>query len=57
MLTYRQFLDREFWVFCAMEYQAIGQRRRERKGKPDEYERINIELDKHFASHYKKLLT
>lgn len=55
-MTNRDFHGEDFYKFCIKEYEEIRQRRKAFKGKPDVYERIEIELDRMFSSTYKKLI-
>lgn len=50
------FHDPEYLKWCAQEFQKIRERRKSLKGKPDEYERIELALDKIFESFYKRIL-
>lgn len=56
MLKHREFFDDEFYRFMLREYEAIRVRRKSRKGKPDEYERIELSLDKIFETFYKQFI-
>lgn len=55
-MTNREFFGEEFYRFILQEYEAIRVRRKSRKGKPDEYERIELALDKTFETFYKQFL-
>lgn len=46
MLSTRDFLDEDFYKWCQVEFEAIRQRRNAFKGIPDQYDRINMTIDK-----------
>lgn len=50
-------VDPEYQLTCLKEYEAIRARRNRFKGKPDEYDRIEITLDRIFEGYYKFVLT
>ena len=56
MLKHREFFGEEFYRVILQEYEAIRVRRKSRKGKPDQYDRIELELDKIFETFYKRFL-
>ena len=56
MLTKQDFHGPEFYKFCIQEFQNIRERRNTRKGKPDDYDRIELTLDKLFESFYRSCL-
>jgi hypothetical protein len=56
MMTNREFFGEDFYRFMLKEYEAIRVSRKSRKGKPDEYDRINLDLDKIFETFYKKFI-
>lgn len=49
-------LDPEYYKFCLTEYEKIRQRRNAFKGKPDQYDRIEIMLDRIFETFYRGIL-
>lgn len=51
------FHDKDFLKFCTTNFETIRQRRNSFKGRPDDYERIEIELDRMFATFYKRVIT
>ena len=53
MLTKRDFHGEPFYIFMARAYEQIRQRRKSLKGKPDQYQRVELELDKVFESLYR----
>lgn len=56
MLTWREVLGEEHYKVILQDYEAIRARRNAFKGKPDVYDRLNMQMDKLFESHYKKFL-
>lgn len=56
MLTKRDFHGEEHYIRMAQQYEAIRQRRKALKGKPNQYQRIELELDKIFETFYKSQL-
>jgi len=52
----RDFFDETFYKKMLVEYEAIRVRRKSLKGKPDEYQRVELDLDKLFESFYKRFL-
>lgn len=56
MLTNREFLGEEYYKWVLQEYEAIRVRRKSRKGKPDVYDRIELDLDKVFETFYKQFI-
>jgi len=50
------FYDPEFRKFCAKEFQIIRERRKSFKGKPDEFDMLDIVLDRAFERFYAKVL-
>lgn len=50
------FYDPEFKKFCLQQYEAIRQRRNAFKGKPDQYDLVDIALDRMFSDFYKKII-
>lgn len=52
----KDFFDEDFYKFMLHEYEAIRVRRKSRKGKPDEYDRIDLDLDKLFENFYKHFI-
>lgn len=52
----REFFDEDFYKGMLKDYEAIRVSRKGRKGKPDEYDRIILELEKIFEAFYKKFL-
>ena len=53
MLTKRDFHGESAYVFMMQAYEQIRQRRKALKGKPDQYQRVDLELDKVFESFYR----
>ena len=53
MLTKRDFHGEPFYVGMTQAYEQIRQRRKALKGKPDQYQRVELELDKAFETFYK----
>lgn len=49
-------LDPEYYKFCLAEYEKIRQNRNSFKGKPDQYDLINIRLDRIFEQFYRGIL-
>ena len=56
VLPSRELLGEDHYLLILRDYEAIRARRNARKGKPDQYERVLIELDKLFEKHYKEFL-
>lgn len=56
MLSNRSFHGEEFYKFCVKEYELIRQKRKAFKGKPDEYDKLEISLDRLFEKFYGKVL-
>lgn len=56
ILTKRDFHGPDFTRYMQQEYEKIRQRRKAFKGKPDEYDRIQIALDRDAESFYKSQL-
>lgn len=52
----REFLDEGFYKGMLKDYEAIRVSRKSRKGKPDEYDRIVLDLEKIFENFYKQFL-
>lgn len=55
-MTNRELLGEEHYLLMLQDFEAIRARRNARKGKPDQYERVLIEMDKMFEQHYKRFL-
>jgi hypothetical protein len=55
-LKNRDFFDPDFYKFMLKEYEAIRIHRKTFKGKPDEYDRIDFELDKIFQTFYARFI-
>lgn len=55
-MTRRELLGDEHYLLILQDFETIRARRKARRGKPDEYERMVIELDKMFEQHYKVFL-
>lgn len=53
MLTKSDFHGPEYTKTLHQEYEKIRQRRKAFKGKPDAYDRIEIELDRNWEKFYK----
>jgi hypothetical protein len=56
VLTNRDFFGEEFYKFILHEFEAIRVRRKSLKGKPDEYQRVELALDKIFETFYKQFI-
>lgn len=56
MLTNREFFGEEHYKFMLHEFEAIRVRRKSLKGKPDQYQRIELALDKIFETFYKQFI-
>lgn len=56
VLPWRELLGEEHYLLMLRDYEAIRQRRRAFRGKPDAYERVLIALDKQFEQFYKQFL-
>lgn len=55
-MTNKEFYDKDFMQFCSKEYEAIRVRRK-KAGKPkDDYDRIEIQLDRIFEAFYKTII-
>lgn len=50
------FLDPEYLKWCRQQYEEIRQRRNAFRGKPDQYDRIEIALDRIFEQFYRSVL-
>lgn len=55
-LSRRDFYGDDHYLAMKRDYEEIRQRAHARKGKPDEYDRLLIRLDKAFESFYKHML-
>lgn len=55
-MTKRDFHGEAHYVWMTQQYEAIRQRRKAFKGKPDQYQRIELELDKAFEKFYRDQL-
>jgi hypothetical protein len=49
-------LNPEYLRWCRSQYEAIRARRNAFRGKPDPYDRLEIELDRMFESFYRSVL-
>lgn len=56
MLTNRDLLGEEHYKLILADYEAIRVRRKAFKGKPDEYDRLIMAMDKMFETYYKRFL-
>lgn len=55
-LPQRELLGDEHYLLMLRNYEAIRSRARRRRGKPDDYARAQIALDKLFEQFYKRFL-
>lgn len=55
-MTNRDLLGEEHYKLILVDYEQIRVRLKSFRGKPDNYDRMLIDLDKMFESHYKKFL-
>ena len=55
-MTNRDTLGEEHYKLILVDYEAIRVRRKTFRGKPDQYDRLLMEMDKIFEAHYKKFL-
>lgn len=55
-MTSRELLGEDHYLMMLRDYEDIRQRRKAFKGKPDQYDRLQMELDKMFESFYKAFL-
>lgn len=56
MLTNRDLLGEEHYKLILTDYENIRVRRKAFRGKPDEYDRLIMAMDKLFETHYKHFL-
>jgi hypothetical protein len=56
MLTNRDFFGEEHYKFILREFEAIRVRRKSLNGKPDQYQRVELALDKIFETFYKQFI-
>lgn len=52
-MTKRDFHGEDFYKFMIHEYEVIRVRRKSLKGKPNQYDLVEIQLDRIFESFYK----
>ena len=55
-MTHRDLLGEEHYKLYLRDYEEIRVRRKAFKGKPDQYDRLIMEMDKAFETYYKKFL-
>jgi len=55
-MTNREALGEELYKLMLVDYEAIRVRRKSFRGKPDQYDRLLMELDKMFEAYYKRFL-
>lgn len=55
-LPWRELLGEQHYLLMLRDYEAIRQRRKALHGKPDQYERLLMALDKQFEQFYKRFL-
>jgi hypothetical protein len=55
-LKNRDFFDEDHYKLMLQDYEAIRVSRKNRKGKPDEYDRIILNIEKMFEEFYKQFL-
>jgi hypothetical protein len=56
MLNAREFLGDEFWKSCKTDYDLLMAYRKTLKGKPDDFQRLTLDLNKIFIDFYGTLL-
>jgi hypothetical protein len=56
ILPWREWLGEEHYLLMLRDYEAIRARRKALHGKPDDYERARMALDKVFEQFYKRFL-
>lgn len=55
-MTNRELLGEEHYKLILVDYEQIRVRLKSFKGKPDQYDRLIIQMDKMFEAHYKPFL-
>lgn len=55
-LQHRDLLGEEHYKLILADYEAIRVRRKAFRGKPDQYDRLIMDMDKMFEAQYKKFL-
>lgn len=53
-MTKRDFHGDTYYIWMQQQFEAIRQRRKAFKGKPDAYDRIEIELDRAFEKYFRE---
>lgn len=56
LLSNKEFFDPEFYNCMLRDFEDIRRRRKLRKGKPDAYDRLMLDLEREFEAFYKKFL-
>lgn len=55
-MTNRELLGEDHYLLILRDFELIRARRNARKGKPDAYDMLQIQLDKMFEQHYRPFL-
>lgn len=55
--SFRKTIDPDYYKWCQQQYEEIRQRRNSFHGKPDQYELMNIRLDRIFERFYRSILS